>query len=181
MQKTYNIFCLWFYMKRIFSEKIIRIVKNKKKLQEVLNVKITNNGKDVFISGTPEEEYVAEKVILALNLGFPFSVALLIKEKNFLFEVLNIKDYTKNKNLKRIRSRIIGRNGRVLSTLSSLTKSYFEIKENKVGIISQPESIENCQNAIISIINGSKQSKVYSFLEKNQVKPILDYGLKSFK
>ena len=165
-------------MKKIFSEKLPRILKNKKKLEKELNVKITNKGKDVFIEGESEDEYSAEKVIDALNFGFPFENALLIKKENFIFEILNIKDYTKRHDLETIRARIIGKGGRTLKTLQNLTKCYFELKDNHVGIIGNPEYIENAQEAIISVIRGAKQSNVYNSLEKNQTKPVIDLGLK---
>jgi rRNA processing protein Krr1/Pno1 len=47
-----------------------------------------------------------------------------------------------------------------------------------VGIIGDPEYMENAQEAIISIIHGSKHANVYSNLEKHQVKPVVDLGLK---
>ena len=165
-------------MKKIISEKLVRITKNKKKLEKKLKVKITNRGKEVFIEGQPEEEYYAEKVIEALNFGFPFGVVMLIAEENYVFEILNIKDYTKRKDLQRIRARIIGKDGRTLKTLHELTKCNIELKDNFVGIIGDSEHIENAQEAIISIIRGAKQSNVYTALEKNQVKPIIDLGLK---
>ena len=165
-------------MKTIYSEKLPRIIKNKKKLEEKLNVKITNRGKEVSIKGKPEKEYIAEKIIDALNFGFSFSTSMLIKEEDFVFEIINIKDYTKRKDLKRIRARIIGTKGKTLQTLYKLTKCHFEIKDNYIGIIGAPEYIENAQNAIISIIKGAKQANVYSFLEKHQLKPVLDLGLK---
>jgi KH domain-containing protein len=165
-------------MKKIFSEKLPRILKNKKKLEKELNVKITNKGKDVFIESESEDEYSAEKVIDALNFGFPFEYALLIKKENFIFEILNIKDYTKRHDLETIRARIIGKGGRTLKTLQNLTKCYFELKDNHVGIIGNPEYIENAQEAIISVIRGAKQSNVYNSLEKNQTKPVTDLGLK---
>ncbi len=96
-------------METIYCEKVPRIIKNKKKLEEELNIKIKNRGKEVTIEGTPENEYVAEKVIDALNFGFPFSIALLIKKEDNLFEIINIKDHTKRRDLKRIRARIIGK------------------------------------------------------------------------
>ncbi|MBU2562665.1 MAG: hypothetical protein KKF68_03320 [Nanoarchaeota archaeon] len=165
-------------MKTIISEKIARIIKNKKKLQEKLKVKITNRGKEVFITGKPENEYIAEKVIDALNFGFPYSSAMLIKSDEFEFEILNIKDYTKRKDLHRVRARIIGKGGRTLKTLTQLTKCYLEIKDNYIGIIGSPEQIKNAQNAIIAIIQGAKQSNVYKSLEKTQIKPLSDLGLK---
>ena len=165
-------------MKTIICEKLPRIIKNRKKLEEKLQVKITNRGKEIFIEGKPEDEYIAEKVIDALNFGFPFQVAILIKELDFIFEIINIKDHTKRKDLERIRARIIGKKGKTLQTLHQLTKCYFELKDNYVGIIGLPEHLENAQKAIIAIIKGSKQSNIYNFLERNQVKEVIDLGLK---
>jgi len=165
-------------METIYCEKIPRIIKNKKKLEEELKVKIKNRGKEVTVEGKAEDEYIAEKVIDALNFGFPFSVALMIKEDDNLFEVINIKDYTKRKDLERIRARIIGKQGKSLATLHQLTKCNFELKDNSVGIIGDPEYIKNAQEAIISIIKGTKHANVYSHLEKHQVKPVIDLGLK---
>ncbi len=165
-------------MKKIISDKLPRILKNKKRLEEKLNIKITNRGKEVFITGKPVDEYIAALVIDALNFGFDFSVAILIKEEDFLFEKINIKDYTKRSDLERIRARIIGTKGKTMKTLQQLTGCFFELKDNEVGIIGYAEYIENAQNAVISIIKGSKQSNVYSFLEKHQVKPIHDLGLR---
>lgn len=165
-------------METIYCEKIPRIIKNKKRLEEKLNVKIKNRGKEVTIEGKPEDEYIAEKVIDALNFGFPFSIALRIKDENNTFEIMNIKDYTKRKDLKRIRARIIGKGGRSLATFHQLTKCNFELKDNSVGIIGNPEYIENAQEAITSLIKGSKHANVYSHLEKHQIKPVVDLGLK---
>ena len=65
-----------------------------------------------------------------------------------------------------------------MKTLCELTKCHFELKDNQIGIIGPTECIENAQNAMISIIKGSKQSNVYAYLEKHQLKPIWDLGLK---
>ena len=165
-------------MRKLIADKLPRIVKSKKKLQEKLKVKITNRGKEVSISGKPENEYIAEKVIRAINFGFDFSTAILIKEEDFVFEILNIKDYTRRHDLERVRARIIGKKGKTLNTLSQLTKCDFELKNNKIGIIGDPEYIKNAQDAIIHLIKGAKQSNVYSYLEKHQIKPIIDLGLK---
>ena len=165
-------------MKTIYSEKLPRILKNKKRLEKELNVKITNRGKEVFVNGNSKDEYIAEKVIDALNFGFPFSVAISIKKEDFLFEIINIKEHTKRHDLERVRARIIGKSGKTLQTLHNLTKCFFELKDNEIAVTGSPENIENAQEAIISLIKGTKQSNVYSFLEKHQIKPIFDLGLK---
>jgi len=153
-------------MQTIYSEKLPRITKNRKKLERELKVKITNQGREITIEGKPVDEYVAGKVIDALNFGFPFSTAMLIKREDLLFEIMSIKDHTKRKDLTRIRARIIGTNGKTLKTLQHLTKCFFEIKDNEVGIIGDPEYIEHAQEAIVSIIKGTKQANVYKYLEK---------------
>lgn len=168
-------------MEKILLEKFSRVINNKEKLESMLGIKIKNRGKEIFIYGNPENEYIAEKIFLALEFGFPFSVALLIKEDDYLFEIINLKDYTKKRELKVIRGRIIGEGGKTLSTLGELTKCYFEIKDNKIGIIGDPEHIKNAHDAIIYLIQGSKHANVYSYLEKHQIEPVFDLGLKKFK
>ncbi len=165
-------------MKKILSEKLPRITKNRKRLENALNVKITNRGKEVTIEGEPVDEYAAEKVIDAINFGFSLSSALRIKEEDATFEVINIKDHTKRKDLKEIRARLIGTQGKTLKTLHNLTNSSFELKDNEVGIIARAEDVENAQNGVIAIIQGAKQGNVYTFLEKSKQGEITDLGLK---
>ncbi len=165
-------------MKKIICDKIARVVKNRKKLEKELGVRITNIGKDISIDGKPENEYYAEMVIEALDMGFPFGVALLVKKEDNVIEVINIKDYARRKDFKSIRARIIGKSGKTLRVLHELTECFFELKGNSVGILGDPERIKNAQEAVISIIKGTKQANVYSFLEKHRVQPIVDLGLK---
>ena len=165
-------------MKKILSDKLPRILKNKKRLEAKLKVKISNRGREVYIEGKPVDEYIAGMVIDALNFGFDFKLAILIKEEDFVFEIIHIKDYTKRHDLHRVRARLIGKQGKTKNTISVLTNCFFEIQDNEVGIIGDPEFIENAQQGVISIIQGSKQGNVYSFLEKHQVKPESDLGLR---
>lgn len=168
-------------MKKIICEKVIRIVKNKGNLEKELNVKIVMNGKEVSISGKPEEEYIAEKVIEALDFGFPFSAALEIKKEDILFEILNIKECTPKKNFERIRGRVIGKEGKALKTISSLSDCHIELSGNKVGIIGNCENIRTAEEACKLLIKGSKHANVYAYLEKHRPEPIIDLGLKEIK
>src|SRR3989344_2311468 len=183
-------------MKTIISENFELILKEKKILEKELSVKISSRdntlmiqnrkfcikgASEIYIDGLPEDEYIAEKVIDAINFGFLIKRALLIKKQDLIFEILNIKDYMRGKNVARVKGRIVGESGRALQTLSQLSDCYFEIKGNQVGIIGDPENIENAQNAIIMLIKGSKHANVYSFLERSHPEPILDFGLRESK
>ena len=165
-------------MTLMIIERFKRILKNRKRLEKELNVKISVSKENISVEGSPENEYVAEKVLKALDFGFPLQVALMIKENDYIFEILNIKDYSRKKNLERVRARIIGKAGKSLSTLSTLTGCYFELKDNFLGIIGSPENIKTAQEGITSLIRGSKHGNVYSYLERHQSKPPEDLGLK---
>jgi ribosomal RNA assembly protein len=165
-------------MRKIILDKIIRIVKAKKILEKELDVKFTFQGRELTIVGNAEKEYSAEKVVEALNFGFTMEAALMIKEEELIFEILNIKDYTKRNDLERIRGRIIGTGGKTKKTLINLTECFIEIKENKVGIIGHPENMENATQAIVSLIKGAKQANVYAYLEHHRIATVVDLGLK---
>ena len=66
-------------MKIIPCEDTENITKNKKRLEPALKVKIAIKKDEIEIDGSPEDEFIAEKVIDAINFGFPFPIALSIK------------------------------------------------------------------------------------------------------
>ncbi len=164
-------------MKTLILEKFPRILKNKRQLEKNLNIKISNRGKEVSFEGEAEDEYVTEMIFLALEFGFPFSTAMLIKNDELMFEIISIKSHTTKKNMSLIKSRIIGTGGKTLSTLSSLTGCYFELKDNDIGIIGPPEIMKTTQTAITSLIKGTKTANIYAYLEKHQPQEIEDLGI----
>ena len=158
-------------MRKMILDKVPRIIKARRILEKKLNVKIELLGREVSITGEPEEEYIAEKVVEAVDFGFPIDAALMIKEEDLVFEVLSIKEYTRKKDYERIRGRLIGRGGKTKSTISSLTDCFIEIKDNRVAIIGHPENVKNVRHAIVSIVQGAKQSNVYAYLEHHRPLP----------
>ena len=169
-------------MQEIYSEFVRKILQNKKKLEQALAIKITNKGKIVFVKGKPEQEFIAIQIIEAMNLGFTAEQALLLQDEEFIFEKINIKDLTKRHDLERIRGRIIGTRGKTKEIIQNLSGCFISLHDNTVGIIGRAEDIEKAIQAIKSIIQGSKQSKVYSSLErersKEKAKMGEDLGLK---
>ncbi|MDO8623713.1 MAG: hypothetical protein Q7R52_05705, partial [archaeon] len=119
-------------MIKVYCDNFQKIARNKKALERNLDVKLNISGKDIEIEGEAVNEYIAEKVINALNFDFPLRTALLIKEEDLEFEILPIKDFTKRHDLKVVKSRIIGKMGKTLKTLQNLTGCFFEIKDNEV-------------------------------------------------
>jgi ribosomal RNA assembly protein len=158
-------------MKKIILDKIPRITKARKILEKELNVKIALLGREISITGKPEDEYISERVIEAIDFGFPIDAALMIKEEDLALEILNIKEHTKRKDYKRIRGRIIGKEGKTKNTISSLTDCFIEVKDNRVATVGHPENVKTARQAIISLIKGTKQANVYAYLEHHRPLP----------
>ncbi|MGV8152159.1 MAG: KH domain-containing protein [Candidatus Nanoarchaeia archaeon] len=154
-------------MQEMYTEDLGKILRSKNLLEEKLKVKIKNTGKLLFINGDSENEYTASIVIDAINLGFSVERALFLTQEENILEIINIKDYTRRKNLELIRARIIGTHGKTLKTMQTLTDCAFAIKDNKVGIIGNYEDVKEASQAVKMIIQGSKQANVYAKLEKD--------------
>jgi ribosomal RNA assembly protein len=157
-------------MQEIYVENISKVLTNKEKLEEKLEVKITNKGKNVFIDGEPHQEYLALEVLDAINLNFSVEQALTLQEENKVLYSLNIKDITKRSGLERIRARIIGTNGKTIKTLAKLTACLISLADNQIGIIGNAEDIQDSVQAITSLVHGSKQGNVYARLEREKKK-----------
>lgn len=161
-------------MQEIYIEPLLKVIKNKSTLEKELNVRITNKGKNVFVDGSAEKEFIAIEVLRAINIGFSIDQALLLKQNNTILQILNIKDITKRKDLGRVRGRIIGTDSRTINTIKKLTTCDIALHDNKVGIIGNAEEIEDAIQAVTSIIQGSKQGNVYSRLERQRKRKRLE-------
>lgn len=155
-------------MHTIIFNKTLELAKNREKLEKKLNVKIEIQGKKVTIEGSALDEYEASIILDAINFGFSAKKALLIKEQNMIFRIIKMKDFTKKKNLEQVRSRAIGKHGKTKKTIENITGSNIIIKDNEIGIISGPESINTLITGVTALIRGKKQSTTYSFLEKQR-------------
>jgi ribosomal RNA assembly protein len=153
-------------MQEIYVEDLKKILVNKSKLEKELSVKITNKGKNIFVEGPADKEFIAIEVLRAMSLGFTTNCALQLKEENIMLQITNIKDLTKRNDLERVRARIIGTKRKTLDCLEKLTQCNFVLHDNQVGVIGDTEEIEAATQALSSLIHGSKQSNVYARLER---------------
>ena len=157
-------------MQEIYVENIKEIIRAKTKLEKELEIKLSNKGKNVFVEGPADKEFIALEVLGAIKIGFSADRSLELKREEFMIQKLNIKNITRRSDLIRIRARIIGTNGKTLKTLKTLTKCDFAMNNNEIGIIGHVDEIEEAIQSVTSIIQGSKQGNVYSRLERNKKK-----------
>ncbi|MEK6890878.1 MAG: hypothetical protein AABX03_01950 [Nanoarchaeota archaeon] len=153
-------------MKEIYVKSVRKILGNLPELEKKLKVKISSKGGRLVISGNEVDEYFAERVLLALDFPFLMEDALLLLNDDYMFNIVNIKSYTKRHDLDVIKSRIIGTKGKALKVLRDLSNSFIVVKDNDVAIISRTDDFEKALQGVISIIRGSKHGNVYTYLER---------------
>lgn len=156
-------------MKTFYIKSKRKVLQSKKELEGALNVRISV-GDGVSVSGKEEDEYFAERVLLALDFPFLVEDALVLKNDDYAFEIINIKDYTRRRDLGVVKGRIIGKKGNTLRILEELGDSFIAVKENFVAIIAPAENIDSVRQGIISLIHGAKQGNVYGYLEKSRTR-----------
>jgi len=144
------------------------IRKEKNALEQSLAIKILIDGKKVSIQGEPVKEFTAERVLIAINFGFSAKISLTLKDSDMDFKIINIKNFTRRKNLHEIRARLIGTEGKTKRTIENIADCELVIneKDNSVGIIAMADEIDEITTAIQNLIRGSTQSNVYAFLER---------------
>ncbi|MEK6908946.1 MAG: KH domain-containing protein [Nanoarchaeota archaeon] len=142
------------------------VLKNKDKLEKKLNCKIQIKDKTLSIDTDPFNEYEAQRVFDAINLGFSVEKALKVLDEETGFIKINVKDYANTKNLEVVRGRLIGTHGKTKKTIEEITKSNISIHDNNVGIIGPAEVTEMALTAVTNIIKGTKQANAYKYLEK---------------
>ncbi len=162
-----------------FNKKTIgKILKNKNKLEKSLQIKLEPSGRKINIAGEELKVFTAEKVLQAIGKNIPIQTSLLLKNENYLLVELPIKKFTK-KSLESVKARIIGTQGKTIRTLQNISECYITLDENIVTILGPSEKIKDTETAIEKLIQGSKTSNVYAFLEKqNKKQKIKDLGLK---
>jgi len=155
-------------MESIFMENLRELKKNLQEIEKKLELKISIEGKKVTILGSAIKEYEGLMTLEAIKFGFSAKKSLQLLDEDFSFVKIPIKKFTRRKNLKDVRARIIGREGKTKRTLETLSDSDIIIneKENEIGIICHAESIEEAKTAVQRLIHGSKEANVYRFLEK---------------
>lgn len=152
-------------MEHLIIRSVRKILANKAELEKKLKVKIELKGKNLIFDGDEVDEFVAEKVIDAMDLGFSLRVALFLLDEDYMFEKVRIKELSK-KNPSVIRARIIGTRRKTLDTIEEITSCNIVLHENIVGIIGHVEDIKGAMQAILNLVKGAKNSNVYAYLER---------------
>ena len=109
-----------------------------------------------------------KEVVNAIARGFSPEKAFLLFDKDLLmFETIDLSNIAKTeKDLERIKGRIIGSTGKTRDVFENLTGAHISVYGKTVSFIGYPEQNTVVRAGIDMILKGSIQKVVYKFLEK---------------
>lgn len=169
-------------METLYFKSIRELQKNKRLLEQKLQVTLELTGKQVRFEGTAVQEYEARIVLEALQFGFSAKKALQLLEEDMMFKQLHIKEFTRRKNMEEVRARVIGREGKTKRAIENITNCTIIIKDtNEIGIIGTTTDVSHAVVGLGNLIRGTKEGNAYAFLERMNAetkKHRSDLGLK---
>ncbi len=144
----------------------------KKEIEEKTKTKIEIDSESGEIAITGKDGlhiFDAKEVILAIGRGFNPRIAILLLKGDYVFELINIKDFANSKNTElRLKGRVIGAEGKSRNTIEDLTECNISVYGKTIAIIGQPESASNAKQAIVNLLNGATHASVFGWLERKR-------------
>ena len=119
----------------------------------------------------PSMLFKAKDVITAIGRGFsPEHAFRLIRDEEAVLDILDLRAvFGKSEaDIKRVKGRIIGMNGKTRMIIEELTETNIAVYGHTVGIVGTLEQVQVAREAIEMLIKGSMHATVYRFLHRKR-------------
>jgi len=115
---------------------------------------------------------IVKDVIRAIGRGFSPEYAMRLFREDVYFFLFDIHEYAgkKESHVRRIKSRLIGTQGKTKHTLEHLTGADISIYGHTVAVIADFEVMDIAKKSIDMILSGSKHANVYRYVEREMKK-----------
>ena len=113
----------------------------------------------------------AKDVVTAIGRGFtPEAAFRLIRNEDEIFDMIDLRVIfgRSESDIKRIKGRIIGAEGKTRKLIEELTEADVVVYGHTVGIIGSFEQVDTAHNAVQMIIEGCQHHTVYNYLQKKR-------------
>jgi ribosomal RNA assembly protein len=113
----------------------------------------------------------AKDVVTAIGRGFsPEIVSRLIRNEDEIFDLIDLRVIfgRSESDIKRIKGRIIGAEGKTRKLIEELTEADVVVYGHTVGLIGSFEQVDTAHNAVQMIIEGCQHHTVYNYLQKKR-------------
>jgi ribosomal RNA assembly protein len=119
----------------------------------------------------PSLLFKAKDIVTAIGRGFsPEHAFRLIRDEDAIFDMIDLRETfgRSESDIKRVKGRIIGMNGKTRRLIEELTDAEMAIYGHTVGLIGTFEQVSAARGAVQMLIDGSQHHTVYKFLQKRR-------------
>jgi ribosomal RNA assembly protein len=120
----------------------------------------------------PSVLFRAKDVVTAIGRGFsPEHAFRLIRNEDEIFDFINLREVfgRSESDIKRVKGRVIGANGKTRKLIEELTDASVVVYGHTIGFIGTFERLDVAKNAVQMLIDGSQHHTVYKYLQKKRV------------
>lgn len=145
-----------------------------KKLSVELQIDSQTGDVTIALSPTAEDPsllFRAKEVITAIGRGFsPKHASRLLQNNSAVLKVIDLREIVgrSQSDIKRLKGRIIGREGKIRRIIEELTDANVSVHGHTVSIIGDIDQAEVAREAIRMLIRGSQHRTVYRFLHRKR-------------
>jgi len=144
------------------------------KLNVELQIESESGGVTVLLSekaNDPSVLFRAKDVVSAIGRGFsPEQAFRLIRNEDDIFDFIDLRTIfgRSESDIKRIKGRIIGANGKTRSLIEELTEANVVVYGHTIGFIGTFDQVDVARNAVQMLISGNQHHSVYKYLQKKR-------------
>ncbi len=109
-------------------------------------------------------------VVKAIGRGMAPEAAVRLLDDDHFFEIVDLRDYVgkRSNQQRRIRARIIGRQGKIRKLIEQLTSTQISIYNSTVVLVGEESGLFAARQAIEMLAGGSEHGTVIGFLERDR-------------
>jgi len=123
------------------------------------------------VASDPSMLLKAKDVVTAIGRGFPPETAFrLIRNEDEIFDMVDLRLVfgRSESDMKRIKGRIIGTEGKTRRLIEELSEANVVVYGHTVAIIGSYEQADIARNAVQMIIEGCQHHSVYKYLQRKR-------------
>ena len=127
------------------------------------DIKVTSTGSD------PSLLFRARDIVLAIGRGFSPEKAFNLFDEDLNLYVLDLEERCRSpSDIRRVKSRIIGKNGKARRILEEETTTKISIYGRTVSIIGDVQHLMVARDAVEMLIKGDLHRSVYRYLDRKR-------------
>jgi ribosomal RNA assembly protein len=144
------------------------------KFMVVLQIESESGGVTIVLSersNDPSLLFKAKDTVTAIGRGFsPEHAFRLLRDEDAIFDFIDLRVIfgRSESDIKRVKGRVIGANGKTRKLIEELTDASVVVYGHTIGFIGTFEQVDVARNAVQMLIDGSQHHTVYKYLQRKR-------------